>query len=634
MFWSNVSRSNSSTPSTLLVATLFLLFSLSVFLGTSARAGIAVGTQDRAPKIRLISVGISEYQNFPSLRTPAEDAKQFAALFTSLGNRLSITSSVLLRDQDATREAILRTYHASLQDMQEGEMLIFYFSGHSASDARYQRPMLAPYDVEGIDSQSLLRMIDVFADLIAIAPPDAQIVIIADGCNLGASAMGPRPSDHPNVSLLSSTKDDELALDTSSFTRTISSVIANETADLDGDLRLSIEELYIQAYPDLVSGDFGRQHPTLVGLAAHRQYIASAKRTEITRQAPSMPSQPLGVDLVTDLEDPSSVVLNGRKLSLDEFRQEGKHLVFLSSDDSSIRSGFNLLQIGAETYQLWRSKQALRAFREPYKNSYAMLVAIDDYDRSEDKLHRKATGFPKLGDMVSQSDALADVLVQLGFPRDHIIKLYNSEADSNEIEETLKTFWYGGSRADADRLFFYFGGHGDQLRDQSRLITYDYDAERPLLTTFDSEELITKHSRNIAAKHVLFALDACFSGLTLLSNPDAPAGDSDQDEFARLAIIERNITEPARAIMVAGTGNQKALWQNGGIFTQKLIAGLSGNGDSNKDGLIEFEEVGKYVRDQVTIAARPRGIRQDPDYRSLESSGSGRFMFFRGGEGR
>lgn len=347
-----------------------------------------------------------------------------------------------------------------------------------------------------------------------------------------------------------------------------------------------------------------------------------------------MPSQPLRVDLVADFKRPGEVVLNGRKLSPEEFRLEGKGLVFLSSDDSSVRSGFNLLQIGAETYQLWRSKQALRAFSEPYKDSYAVLVAIDDYDRSEDKLHRKATGFPELGNMVSQADALADVLVQLGFPQDHIIKLYNSEADSNGIEETLKTFWYGGSRANADRLFFYFGGHGDQLRDQSRLISYDYDAERPLLTTFDSEELITRHSRNIAAKHVLFALDACFSGLTLLSKPDSPASDSDQDEFARLAIIERNITEPARAIMVAGTGNQKALWQNGGIFTQKLITGLSGTGDVNEDGLIEFEEVGKYVRDQVTIAARKKGIRQDPDYRSLDNSGNGRFMFFRDDKGR
>lgn len=634
MFGGNVSRLNNWTPCALVVTTLMLLFSISVLLGPSASAGIVMGLRDGTPKIRLISVGIGKYQNFPSLSTPARDATEFAALFTSLGDRSSITSSVILVDEQATHEAILRAYQASLREMQGEEMLVFYFSGHSASDVRYQRPMLAPYDAEGSNSQSLLRMIDVFADLIAVAPADARIVIIADGCNLGASAMGPRPSEHPNVALLSSTKDDELAYDTSSFTRTISSVIANETADLDGDLRLSVEELYIQAYPDLVSGDLGRQHPTLVGLAAHRQYLASAKRAEITRQAPSMPSQPLRVDLVADFKRPGEVVLNGRKLSPEEFRLEGKGLVFLSSDDSSVRSGFNLLQIGAETYQLWRSKQALRAFSEPYKDSYAVLVAIDDYDRSEDKLHRKATGFPELGNMVSQADALADVLVQLGFPQDHIIKLYNSEADSNGIEETLKTFWYGGSRANADRLFFYFGGHGDQLRDQSRLISYDYDAERPLLTTFDSEELITRHSRNIAAKHVLFALDACFSGLTLLSKPDSPASDSDQDEFARLAIIERNITEPARAIMVAGTGNQKALWQNGGIFTQKLITGLSGTGDVNEDGLIEFEEVGKYVRDQVTIAARKKGIRQDPDYRSLDNSGNGRFMFFRDDKGR
>ncbi|WP_245484490.1 caspase family protein [Rhizobium leguminosarum] len=612
--------------------TFVLLVSGFLFWGNSTLAGIARSPEiDFLPKIWLISVGISEYQNFPVLKTPAGDAKQFAAAFSSLGDRSSVSSSVVLVDQAATREAILRAYWTALNNMQEGDLLIFYFSGHSTRDGQNRQPQLAPYDAGGDSLQSLRRMINVFEDLVAPTPATSQIIIVADGCYFGASSLGPRPSDHPNVSLLSSTKDDEVTYDTSSFTRTISSVISNETADLDGDLRLSLEELYILAYPDLVSGLIG--HPTLVGSAAHRQYLAKAKQTEITRQSPTKPSEPLRVDLATDFKNSGAVVLNGRKLSSEEFREEANSLVFLSNNDNSIRNGFNLLQIGAETYQLWRSKRALRAFKEPYKDSYAVLVAIDDYDRRDDKLHRKATGFPQLSEMVSQSDALANVLARLGFPQDHIIKLYNSDADSNKIEEVLKSFWEGGSRSQADRLFFYFGGHGDKVRNQSRLITYDYDADRPLLTTFDSEELIAKHSRNIAAKHVLFALDACFSGLTLLSKPDAPQGDNDEDELARLAIIERNITDTARGIMVAGTGDQKALWQNGGIFTQKLIAGLSGSGDTNKDGLIEFEEVGMYVRETVTIASRLKGIRQDPDFRSLDNAGSGRFMFFKDGEG-
>jgi hypothetical protein len=44
--------------------------------------------------------------------------------------------------------------------------------------------------------------------------------------------------------------------------------------------------------------------------------------------------------------------------------------------------------------------------------------------------------------------------------------------------------------------------------------------------------------------------------------------------------------ETARNLLLnlAGTGDQSALWVNGGIFTKVLVAGLVGNADFNYDG--------------------------------------------------
>ena len=77
--------------------------------------------------------------------------------------------------------------------------------------------------------------------------------------------------------------------------------------------------------------------------------------------------------------------------------------------------------------------------------------------------------------MVERANELADVLAQIGFSEDHIIKLYDEAATSSKIENTLKEFWKGASHSDADRVFVYFGGHGQGYEGGVRLITYDYD---------------------------------------------------------------------------------------------------------------------------------------------------------------
>jgi uncharacterized caspase-like protein len=171
----------------------------------------------------------------------------------------------------------------------------------------------------------------------------------------------------------------------------------------------------------------------------------------------------------------------------------------------------------------------------------------------------------------------------------------------------------------------YFGGHGQGYDGGVRLVTYDFDAKRPSLTTFDARDLPEAQSRKIAAKHVLYALDVCQAGLAIYRH----LGDEDKKaaDFARLSVIRSNVEAKARNILVAGTEDEDAVWSNGGIFTQALIRGLEGSAARSDTGLITFDDLKAYVRNQVIAKAAQTGVRQDPTGAILDEYGNGEMIF-------
>jgi hypothetical protein len=321
------------------------------------------------------------------------------------------------------------------------------------------------------------------------------------------------------------------------------------------------------------------------------------------------------------------VSLNGHpvQVNIDTSNNEVRFLGGGVNDN--LRQGLNVLTRGKQQALIWLEARKLAAYETPYKHSYAVVVAIDDYDRKHDPNHRPPTGYPALSAMVSNAKTLVETLQKLGFEREHIVSLYDERATSDAVEAALKSFWPGGPTADADRVLFYFGGHGDKYRNVPYLATYDFDKSKPTLTSTRMMDLTEQQSQNIAAKHVLFILDACDSGLTLRGLGSAEAVDQQMRRFQALSAIRRDTEQPARNILVAGTGEQQALWQNGGVFTRAIIDGLNGEADLNQDGIIQFEELGVFVRNRVTAQAAQAAVRQDPDFRVLDQYGSGRVVF-------
>ena len=110
--------------------------------------------------------------------------------------------------------------------------------------------------------------------------------------------------------------------------------------------------------------------------------------------------------------------------------------------------------------RFWFQEHKLTHYESPYRNSYAIVAAIDDYTRSKDPNHRKPTGYPDLGFMVPQARQLTNLLQTVGFPGGNIITFFEQDATSDNINNALLRFWKAKNALVCDRLFFYFGGHG------------------------------------------------------------------------------------------------------------------------------------------------------------------------------
>lgn len=324
-----------------------------------------------------------------------------------------------------------------------------------------------------------------------------------------------------------------------------------------------------------------------------------------------------------------SILVNGVEVSDFRIDRTGGEVELLLSGDRVFQEGVNLVESLAVRYVLWFEDGFIRQFENPYRSSFAIVAAIDEYDDL-------GTGYQRLGNMVENAKLLIQELERKGFPKENILTLFNSEATSTNIEELLEEFWRGGRYEHADRLVFYFGGHGDYVaRDEiylgsatGFLVTADHEPRRPTATSLLMRDLTSRHFDNIVSKHVLALLDSCSAGLAL---PLLQSGELTQGElmqFKRYTMIEAEMTRPARNVLVAGTGDQSALYVNGGIFTTFLVEGLRGEADWNGDRVIEFDELDFYVTSSVRARAAMSLVAQEPDAFKATTYGKGSILFF------
>ena len=131
-------------------------------------------------------------------------------------------------------------------------------------------------------------------------------------------------------------------------------------------------------------------------------------------------------------------------------------------------------------------------------------------------------------------------------------------------------------------------------------------------------EQIRNLSRRIPAKHILYVMDSCYSGLGLnrASGVSPKIGD-----YLRKVSSMRVV----QIITAGGKGEQVQEKEGHGLFTTYFLRALEGEADINKDNVVSGTELGAYLRPIVSNASQQA---QTPLYGRLE--GEGEFLFFVG----
>jgi uncharacterized caspase-like protein/peptidoglycan/xylan/chitin deacetylase (PgdA/CDA1 family) len=277
--------------------------------------------------------------------------------------------------------------------------------------------------------------------------------------------------------------------------------------------------------------------------------------------------------------------------------------------DRLVAEGYRFAGWDGSTFQAGaeESQPVPRAAATGYANSWAIVVGIDAYPK-----------WPRLQYAVRDAQGVGELLVQkFGFAPERVITLTNEQATRNGILGAFHDRLAHGGVQPNDRLFVFFAGHGatrklSSGRELGYIIPYDSDPNQ-----FETDAIPMTEIQNIAeslsAKHELFVMDACYSGLGLTR------GRSDS------SFLRDNAKRLGRQMLTAGGVDQMV--SDGGpnghsVFTWTLLQGLGGKADLNGDGLITATELAAYVAPAVSSVSN-----QTPAFGSLPGSEGGDFVF-------
>jgi uncharacterized caspase-like protein len=248
---------------------------------------------------------------------------------------------------------------------------------------------------------------------------------------------------------------------------------------------------------------------------------------------------------------------------------------------------------------------------QPYRESWAAIIGIDDY-----------INWQKLQYATHDALAVRDLLIQkYNFKPDHITTLLNSQATRENILSLLGDKLADGSKVQhEDRVFVFYAGHGATRklasgRELGYIIPVDAD-----LTDYEGSAISMTNfqdiSEGIPAKHLLFVMDSCYSGLALTRGGAAQSSQNYLTEISR---------REARQMFTAGGADQQVA-DNGpnghSVFTWTLLQGLDGRADLNGEGVITASELAAYVAPAVSALSR-----QTPAFGNLPGSEGGDFIF-------
>lgn len=523
-------------------------------------------------------IGVNDYLFVPRLRAAANDAMKLHRTLLTHGFRED--RIVTLIDKEATRRQILLFLTDRLgRKIGPMDRLLIFFSGHAVT----QRP--TPSREEGFllpvdgDPNNLpltaIEMAEIVQTLNRL--PAKHILLIIDACMGGYSLRNYRDITRsldamlgqPAVEVLTAGRKGETCMERGEhglLTELLLRGLEGE-AFLSERSWISAAELSFWVQGRVIAESKGTQHPEYGRLSGEGGFIFFRPRVPASPLGQPVPAPSPGVVTPPPAHAPSVPPTEGRV--------------------ESKSAGAGILV-------------------NPYPNSWAVVVGINAY--------QKVT--PRLNYAVADAKAVAAALPDLGFPRQNIRLLLDKDATKSKIEEILYQEFAG--MGEGDRLFVFFAGHGETAKikggEEGYILPVNADPKALPLTAIPMDD-VKRIGQRVKAKHVLFVLDACFSGFALVRDvvPQAVT-----DEYVAAAL-----QEPVVQVLTAGRKGERAIEEGGhGLFTRQLLAGLRGLADPEGRGLLTAAQLAAWIEPRV---ARDSKGKMTPQYTKLD--GEGQFIF-------
>lgn len=225
--------------------------------------------------------------------------------------------------------------------------------------------------------------------------------------------------------------------------------------------------------------------------------------------------------------------------------------------------------------------------------TYALLVGISKYAKPELSLQ-----FANADASVFSS--LLESPLGGGVPGNNVLLLTDEKATTAAVRNGFEDFLKRRAGKN-DTVIILIAGHGTVETPGSKsayILTYDSDPQDLKSTALGMDELQSLFEEQLSkVGRVLLFVDVCKAGTigtihnTSVSSNVQQLGDIQGDLFGLLASRPREVSLEGPEF---GGGH--------GVFSYFVIKGLEGAADANKDGVVDADELIKYVSDQVPMA--------------------------------
>lgn len=253
---------------------------------------------------------------------------------------------------------------------------------------------------------------------------------------------------------------------------------------------------------------------------------------------------------------------------------------------------------------------------KPYRKLYALCIGINDYS------------FPDIPDLAYAENDASEVakILESDYGFDKVTLLVGKDATRENIINALADLQDSSKVKKEDGVVIYFSGHGVTVKvnngEQGYLLPIDAKVKlkninnpAPYRRSALRMDSLKDDADAIPARHVLFLVDACYSGY--MSSKAVSAAPE----------IENALSYDARQVITAGTHGEQAVehhaWKHG-AFTYKLLEKLS-----HEKKPVSASALGIWLKKSVPreVAARTPEFKLSPQVKYL--SGSGDFYFIR-----